>query len=167
MFRHVGSFILGYEFIIIHYTNLDLWNPFRSMSQSVLILYIDYRQQNTMFGCLQKHISRDILLTTASTNGQVSGCSNIRPPATLNVTSSSIWCNLPSIRLENNVNEKHNFGKDLNRQYSHVYQAIYNLLWYVIEINLQQKISPTLFNLTSNHVNAVPRLRKDKMWVEG
>lgn len=103
------------------------------------ILYIDYRQENTMFEHLKKHISRAILLTTASTNGKVSGCSNIRPPATLNVTSSSIWCSLPSIRLGNSVNEKH---EDPSRQYARVYQAIYNLLWYDIEINLQHKISP-------------------------
>lgn len=47
-------------------------------------------------------------LTTASTNRSISGFSSVKPPATFNVTASSIWTQLK----ENHIQRKKEENKE-------------------------------------------------------
>lgn len=83
-------------------------------------------------------------LTTASTNGNVRGCSSIRPPATLNGIPSSIY-KLGSVLNRTRIRwERKSIAREKKIKLLHVhtdfYQAINHFVRYVVEVNLLNKI---------------------------
>ena len=72
------------------------------------------------------------ILTTVSTKGNVSGCSSIRAPETLSIIPSSIWGRFVKLK-------KAQLGVISTRVKIISYQVIYNVIWYLVEINLKKK----------------------------
>lgn len=73
-------------------------------------LYILWCMHACVNACMLTEFDREIL-TTVSTKGAVSGCSSIKPPATLSVTPSSIY----------HCNQNQNCKKDTSMQETHTH----------------------------------------------